>query len=122
MSLTVREQQALEGLASRLARSDPVLAAKLTIFTRLTSGEAMPVRESTRLARGPVRESTRLARGSRRLFQRLGLRGVAALLWLAIAVTLIAVAVAITGGAKSNGSCTSSWPVVCAVRTASTSR
>ena len=122
MSLTVREQQALEGLASRLARSDPVLAAKLAIFTQLTSGEAMPVRESTRLARGHVRESTRLARGPRRLFQRLGLRGVAALLWLAIAVALIAVAVAVNGGAKSNGACTTSWPVVCAARTASTSR
>lgn len=122
MSLTVREQQALEGLASRLARSDPVLAGKIAIFTRLTSGEAMPVRESTQLARGPVRESTRLARGSRRLFQRLGVGAVAALLFLVIAVALIAVAVAVTGGAKSNGACPRSWSVICVATTASTSR
>lgn len=122
MSLTVREQQALEGLASRLARSDPVLAGKLAMFTRLTSGEAMPVRESTQLARGPVRESTRLARGSRRLFQRLGVGGVAALLFLVIAVVLIVVGVAVTSGAKSYGACSTSWSVVCAVPAASTSR
>jgi len=78
MSLTVREQQALDGLASRLARSDPVLVARLAIFTRLTSGEAMPVRDTARLTRGLARESTWLARGERRLYRRLGLRGVAA--------------------------------------------
>ena len=118
MSLTVREQQALEGLASQLARSDPVLAGQLAIFPRLTSGEAMPVRESTQL----VRESTRSARGSRRLFQRLGVGAVAPLLFLVVAVALIAVAVAVTGGAKSNGACTTSWSVVCVAPTASTSR
>jgi hypothetical protein len=118
MSLTVREQQALEGLGSRIARSDPVLAGQLAIFTRLTSGEAMPVRESTQL----VRESTRPARGSRRLCQRLGVGAVAPLLFLVVAVALIAVAVAVTGGAKSNGACPTSWSVVCAAPTASTSR
>jgi hypothetical protein len=133
MSLTVREQQALDGLASRLAGSDPVLAAKLAIFNRLTSGEAMPARESTRLARAPVREGTLLAREgtvvdrgntrfagwARRLSRRLGLRGVAALLWLVIAVALIGIAVAFSSGAKSNGACTTSWPLACAARSAS---
>lgn len=124
MSLTVREQQALEGLANRLARSDPGLAARLTIFTRLTWGEAMPSRESTgpsqsaRLARG----GTRLTRGAHRPYRRLGLQGVVALLWLAITVALIAVAVAVTGAAKSNGACTTSWPVACAVRSAPSPR
>jgi hypothetical protein len=86
----------------------------LAMFTRLTSGEEMPGRERTRLVRG----STRCAR---RLCQRLGLRGVAALLWLAIAVALISVAVGFSGagGGKSNGACTTSWPVVCASRSAS---
>ncbi|MGH3190402.1 MAG: hypothetical protein ACRDPY_27325 [Streptosporangiaceae bacterium] len=115
MSLTVREQQALEGMASRLARSDPGLATKLAMFTQLTSGEAMPARESTQLARGS-------ARGARRLYRRLGLRGVAALVWLLITFALIGIAVAFSGGGKSNGACTTSWPVVCAARSASTPR
>jgi hypothetical protein len=130
MSLTVREQQALEELASRLARSDPTLAAKLAIFSRLTSGEEMPVRESARLTCGSAGESTcrpggagsRPALGARLLYRHLGLPGVAALVWLVIAVALIAVAVTITGGTKGTGTCTASWPVPCAARSASTPR
>jgi Protein of unknown function (DUF3040) len=42
MSLSTREQLALDGIANKLAGSDPRLAALLVTFARLTSGEAMP--------------------------------------------------------------------------------
>jgi hypothetical protein len=48
MSLSPREQHALDSIRDRLAGSDPELAALLATFTRLASGEGMP-------ARGPVR-------------------------------------------------------------------
>ena len=111
MSLSAHEQQALDRMANRLADSDPGLAALLAMFTRLTAGEQMPIRESARLARGDTR-------GVRRLYRRLGMRGVAALLWVLIAVALIAVALAFTGGGQSKGRCTTTWPVVCAARSA----
>ncbi len=46
MSLTTREQQALDSIKDDLASCDPVLAARLTIFTRLASGEEMPARRT----------------------------------------------------------------------------
>ena len=45
MSLSAREQQALDSIKSGLAGSDPELAALLSAFTRLASGEEMPDRE-----------------------------------------------------------------------------
>jgi hypothetical protein len=45
MSLSVWEQQALDSIKDRLAGSDPQLAALLTTFTRLASGEEMLVQE-----------------------------------------------------------------------------
>jgi hypothetical protein len=42
MSLSAREQQALESIEDGLAGSDPGLASRLGIFSRLASGEEMP--------------------------------------------------------------------------------
>lgn len=80
MSLTAREQQALQAIEDRLAGSDPELASLLATFTRLTSSEEMPVRE--RVQRGwqwalrRLRRRKHLHRGKvslhlRRLCQRL---------------------------------------------------
>ncbi len=104
MSLSAREQQALDGIANGLAGSDPVLVTRLAMFTRLTSGGEMPAREmvgTTRRAWGDVR----------RLYRRLGFPRVAPLVWLLIAVTLIAVALAVSGGRET---CAKSRPAACA--------
>ena len=42
MSLSERDQQALDGIEDGLAGSTPKLAAMLATFTRLTAGEEMP--------------------------------------------------------------------------------
>jgi Protein of unknown function (DUF3040) len=42
MSLSAWEQQALDSIKDGLAGSDPDLAALLSAFTRLASGEEMP--------------------------------------------------------------------------------
>jgi|SRR5215472_8140982 len=55
MSISEREQQALDAIASGLARSGPELASMLAMFSRLTEGEEMPLRERLRrVAGGPV--------------------------------------------------------------------
>jgi Protein of unknown function (DUF3040) len=45
MSLDFRQQRQLDRIESRLLRSDPHLAAMLTIFARLAMGEHMPAGE-----------------------------------------------------------------------------
>ena len=45
MSLSAWEQQTLDSIKDGLVGSDPQLAALLTTFTRLASGEEMPVQE-----------------------------------------------------------------------------
>ncbi|MGH3185253.1 MAG: DUF3040 domain-containing protein [Streptosporangiaceae bacterium] len=106
MSLSTREQQALDLIEDGLAGSDPALAALLATFTRLTSGEVMPAREK-------IGATGRDTRGARRLYQRLGLCRAALLLWLLIAIALIAFALAANRGG-SGGACTKSLATVCA--------
>ena len=48
MSLSHRERTALAAMENDLARSSPKLASMLTIFSRLTEGEELPVREWVR--------------------------------------------------------------------------
>lgn len=48
MSLGAWERQALDSIRDGLAGSDPQLAALLTTFTELASGEEMPVRKRVR--------------------------------------------------------------------------
>lgn len=61
MSLSAREQQALDSITDRLAGSDPELAALLTGFTRLASGEEMPPREKIRAGSPPAIRCSRLS-------------------------------------------------------------
>jgi len=42
MALNYHEQRQLHSIESRLVRSDPHLAAMLTVFARLASGQRMP--------------------------------------------------------------------------------
>ena len=92
MSLSAWEQDALDSIKDRLASSDPTLVARLTIFARLASNEAMPAREEIRASpRRDVRHSHPEAGHTRRVYQRLGLQQAALLLWLVTTVALIAV-------------------------------
>ena len=71
MSLSAREQQALDCIEDELAGSDPKLAWLLATFARHASGEEMPVREkipNLTLRRGNVHQP------ARRLFPCLGLQ------------------------------------------------
>jgi hypothetical protein len=113
MSLSMREQQALESIKDGLAGCDPALAARLTIFTRLASGEEMPAREKIRAGSRPeVRRSRPRPRPTRRAYQRLGLQQAMLLLWLVTSVALIAIALA-CNHADSQGTCTRSWATFC---------
>ena len=122
MSLSAREQQVLDSIKDQLADSDPKLARLLATFTRLASGEEMPLREKIRSG---------LLRASRAGGARSGHDVAAAtfwraaagsqpghwllMLWLLVSVVLIAVAVILSqGNSKSPGGCTESWPAVCA--------
>jgi Protein of unknown function (DUF3040) len=82
VSLNPWEEQALESISDQLTETDPKLATLLDTFSRLTAGEHMPVRETVR--RRPRRPT---------------LGPVMLLLWLAITVTLIAVAVVLSHAA-----------------------
>lgn len=108
MSLNTPEQQALNSIKDELARTDPQLAARLAMFSRLTSGEAMPARPDAPSARG-TRRRYRL-----RWYRRLGLSRAAILTWLLISLSLIAIGVTLShlGGASS---CPTATSAACAV-------
>jgi Protein of unknown function (DUF3040) len=107
MSLSTREQQVLDSIENRLAGSDPRLAALLATFARLTSGEPMPAREEIRMQARLV-----FGRARRLLVAFTGLNHVLALLWMLVAVGLIALAVVVSGGG-SGGPCVRPWLVAC---------
>jgi hypothetical protein len=102
MSVSAWEKQALDSIKDSLACSDPTLVARLTIFTRLASGEEMPAREKIHVGSGRVVRRSRL-----------GLQQAVMLLWLVTTVALIAVALAYHRGG-SQGTCTGSWATLCA--------
>jgi hypothetical protein len=79
VSLSAREQQALNSIRDGLAGSDPDLATLLATFTEQASGEEMPVRENIRVT------------------PRWGSPRYPLVLWLLIAVVLIGVALALSG-------------------------
>lgn len=91
MSLSAREQQALQSIEYRLADADPGLASMLATFTRLTAGEALPTRENTGTAPG-----SRPHRGVLALRVHLRRQYAWALLWLGTVVALIALALVLS--------------------------
>jgi hypothetical protein len=107
MSLSAREQQALNSIKITLAGSDPDLAALLAMFTQLASGEEMPAAEKIRAgSRSAIR------RHASRVYRRLGFRLAAASLWLVISIVLICTALALSHG-SSQHACPESWPAIC---------
>jgi hypothetical protein len=106
MSLSAWEQQALDAIRDGLASSDPTLVARLTMFTRLASGEEMPAREKVRAGSG---RATRRSRPRRT--RKVGLLQVAVLLWLAITMALVAVTLAFSR--SSHAPCAGSWAPLC---------
>ena len=113
MSLSTWEQQALDSIKDDLASCDPALVARLTIFTRLASGEEMPAREKIHVgSRRAVRRSRPEPRHTRRPYQRLGLQQAVMLLWLVTTAALIAIPLAYNHGG-SQGTCTRSWQRFC---------
>ncbi len=106
-SLNAWEQNALDSIKDGLASSDPTLVARLTIFTRLASGEEMPAREKIQagsrravLCSGPEPRYTRRQ------------QAVPPLLWLVTTVALITVALVCNRGG-SPGTCSGSWATFC---------
>ena len=109
MSLSAWEQNALDSIKDGLAGSDPALVARLTIFTRLASGEEMPAREKIQVG---SRLSRPKAGQPAQVHQRPGLHQIVpVLLWLVTTVALIAVALAYSRGGEVT--CTRSWATFC---------
>jgi hypothetical protein len=109
MSLSPWEQDALDSIKNGLADSDPGLVVRLAMFTRLASGEAMPVRDTLQAV--SQRVVRRGARRSRRLYQRLNLGRVMLLVWLITTLALIAAALATSRA--SAGTCAGSTSALC---------
>ena len=120
MSLSPKEQQALASIEDGLAGSDPKLASLLATFARLASGEDMPVREKIRAirhraTRRPHGNQSQRRGNARRDARSLRLRWpqTMLLLWLAVTIALVAVALILNRDSR-NGPCTESRPLVCA--------
>ena len=108
MSLSAREQRALESIADGLAESDPGLDSLLGIFSRLASGEEIPAGNEIH----PIRPSaTGRNRSLRRLCPRPGWNRAAVLLWLVITIGLIAVSLALNN--RGPGRCAPPWGTAC---------
>jgi len=116
MSISQREQTALDAMENCLARSSPELASMLTIFSRLAEGEEMPADARVRLVVGDP--GTGAAAGGRigagRTRRHLG-RGAWRWLWLwlAAAVALLALALTVGHGTGQKYSCTASRAGAC---------
>lgn len=123
MSLSAWEQETLDSITDRLAGSDPKLAALLTGFTRVASGEEMPLRERIRAgSRRAVRCSRckrrhpggdDVRRPAARVPRRLGFRWAALLLCLLTAITVIVVTLTLSHS-RSAAPCTTFWTAACA--------
>lgn len=119
MSLSAREQQTLESIKERLAQSDPRLAAMLATFTRLASGEEMPVREKIRAgslrAAGHRRRrpSSKSCQPAGLMYERPGFQRAVLLVYLLITAALVVTGVALS---RSGGhiECPSLLAVPCA--------
>ena len=120
MSLSAREQHALDSIETALTGSDPDLAVLLATFGRLTSGEEMPGRERIRGRRWWHRPRGRPRRRAwsrawslvRRLWRRLGWPRTGLLLWIVVSVGLIMLAPVINRG--SQRMCPPAWAAACA--------
>lgn len=116
MSLSTWEQQALNSIKDGLAGSDPQLAALLSTFTRLASGEEMPVQEDILAGsrRKPIhRRRIGARRHSRLMLGYVGMPRVILALLFVIIGALITVALLLSHSDGGQATCTESWPPVC---------
>jgi len=126
MSLGTWEQQALDSIKGELTDSDPRLVTLLTTFSRLASGEAMPVRDKLRVGTRRIMPyshrkqrrccRTGACRNSIRRYRQFGLQHALILAWFVLTVGLILSTLVLTRGASHGPAaqtCTSAWPVVC---------
>jgi hypothetical protein len=116
MSLSAWEQQALDSIKDGLAGSDPQLSALLTTFTRLASGEEMPVQED--IVAGSRRKPHHRRRvgaspRSRPMPGYVGTQWVILALLFVITGTLITVAFVLSHSDGGQGTCTGFWAPVC---------
>lgn len=116
MSLDAWEQRALDSIKDGLTGSDPELAALLSAFTRLASGEdgrdGEKIQPRSRRALRRLRRAQRRAT-FRRVCQRLGFQGVAALLCLLTTATVIAVTLVLNVGGDHAAPCIEWVAAVC---------
>jgi len=101
MSLSAREQQALNSIGEGLAGSDPELATLLASFSELASGEEMPVRENIQMnppwvIRRPRRKRRHRHWNKTGRVHRFQRPRYAVALWLLITAVLIGVAVTLS--------------------------
>jgi hypothetical protein len=116
MSLSAWEQQALDSIKDGLAGSDPQLAALLTTFTRLASGEEMPVQEDILAGsrRKPLhRRRVGARRHSRPMLGYVGMQWVILALLFVIIGAVITVALVLSHSDGGRATCTESWPPAC---------
>ncbi|MBV9094651.1 MAG: DUF3040 domain-containing protein [Streptosporangiaceae bacterium] len=106
MSLSKYEQRTLESIENDLAATEFGLARMLAIFARLTAGEDMPASERVRRVAAPAanggepRAAAAGRPGSRRAVPRFARRW-AWVVWFAVVVAVIAIAMAVGGGTKA---------------------
>lgn len=132
MSISEREQEALDSIENDLVGSGPELASKLAIFVRLAVGEEMPKRERIRRSVYPSSASAAAARAStdtgvsahagastdaerasaRRVARWLSRRTAWRLLWLVVAIALMAFLLTVDRDA-GKGICTTSRTAAC---------
>jgi hypothetical protein len=113
MSISEREQETLESIADGLARSAPKLAAMLTMFSRLTADEKMPVRAPVRRAARGLGTGAATAAGRAGLLRRRQAgRKPWGWMWLVAAAALLAAGLIMSGGTGS-GRCTASPATAC---------
>ncbi|HEY1641016.1 MAG TPA: hypothetical protein VGG35_10035 [Streptosporangiaceae bacterium] len=98
MSLTGREERILDSIRDRLTSSDPGLAQIMGTFARLTADEEMPARQHVRHRRG--RLSSRPGRGLR-AGRRMRIGSALMLVWLAVSIALISLAVVLSSGSRT---------------------
>lgn len=126
MSISEREQEALDSIESDLVGSGPELASMLAMFVRLTAGEEMPKRERIWRSVYPPFASTAAAGAStvaepgadadasaRQIMRWLSRRTAWRFLWLVVAaIALIAFSLTANRGA-GKGICTASQTAAC---------
>lgn len=113
LSLNAHDRQALAQIEEELGGDDPKFAARLSAFSRLADGEAMPERERIREARRPVMSPALCGLhpgqpGARKLMYW-------AAVAMAVAVTLAVISFALVSGhSGTKGACTGWQAGACA--------